>query len=563
MVEILRPLKLVLILLLVASCATGSKEVKNKIRAQVSGAKYEEALKTLESAKYFKENEQSKLLFLMEKGLILHGMGQFNKSIHIFEQAKELARKQYTVRVSKKLTTYIGNDSSDIYYGEKYELSMLHFYQALNHYSLSFLDKKDVSVMKDGKKTLEFVKNTSKDRREQLLRARAELLAWDSFLKELKIERSGTAVFKNDLSAKVLGGFIHESIGTRRDRDIAYQLYKDALKLLIKNYGAYKSFNSKHIDYVKDYDKLPKLGMSKVSKEYIHETKNQKDLKYFLETKVLSLAKQLRRNSWKREIRPFKIDLKKVKAKKNSNVTLVIQEGIVPNKFGEKQYFGLDKELSKSGAGAIIAIFAAEVLGLYPAPGSYNPVGVHLGYNVAKLAISEASISFELPKIEMNKLDYSLVLEIWKNGSKIKEKTLPVINPMGDIAEQAIEEQAAWLYPKVGARLATKHVVAILAAWGTYQGLKGKKGDNDFLARNAAILQYLASSKGIEYSEQADVRQWSTIPKALRMLDFYLAPGKYDFKIRSTGEIPKTHQLGQVIVKSKKKKLLIQKRVNF
>jgi hypothetical protein len=547
----------------VASCASGSKEVKHKIRSQVLNAQYDQALSTLEDSEYFKENPQSKLLFLMEKGLIQHGMSHYNRSIKTLEEAKELARKQYTVRISKKLTTYIGNDSSDIYYGEKYELSMLHFYQALNHYSLSFLDKRDKTVMKDGKEVLLFVDNNDKDKREQLFRARAELLAWDSFLKELKIERSGTAVFKNDLAAKVLGGFIHESIGTRRDRDIAYQLYKDALKLLIKNYGAYKSFNKKHLDYVKDYERLPRLGLKKVSKEYIKETSNQKDLKYFLETKVLTLAKKLRGRSWKREIRPFNIDLKKVKAKKKSNVTLVIQEGIVPNKFGEKQYYGLGKELNKSAAGAIIAIFAADVLGLYPAPDSYNPAGVHLGYNVAKLAISEASISFELPKIEENKLDYTVYLEIWKDGEKLKEKVLPVVNPMGDIAEQAIDEQAAWLYPKIGARLATKHAVAILASYGTYQGLKGDDGDNEFLAKNAAVLQYLAASKGIEYSERADVRQWSTIPKSLRMLDLYLAPGTYDFKLRASGEIPKVHQLGQVIVKSKKKSLFIQKRVNF
>ena len=546
-----------------ASCASGSKEVKQALRAQVQTARYEEALSTLDNSKYFKKNPQSKLLFLMERGSIYQGMGRFSESIKTFEEAKQLAQKQYTVRISKKLTTYIGNDSSDVYYGEKYELSMLYFYQALNYYSLSFALKTDKLIMKKGKAVLTWVDLSDKERRNSLFKARAEILAWDSFLKSLKTERSGSSVFKTDLAAKILGGFIHESIGTRNDRQIAYQLYKDSLKMLIRNYGAYKSFNKNFESYVKDYDKFPKLGMNKVRSKYIKETKNQKDLKEFLETKVLTLAKKVRRKSWKKEIRPFKINLKNIKAKKKSNVTLVLQEGIIPNKFGEKQYFGLGKELSKSPAGAIIAVFAADILGLYPPPGSYNPAGAALGYNVAKLAISEAAIQFELPKIEKSKLDYSVVLEIWKNGKILKEKKVPVINPLGDIAEQAIVEQAAWLYPKVGARLATKHAIAILAAYGTYEGLKGDDGKHSFLAKNAAMLQYLASSKGIEASEDADIRQWSTIPKALRMMDFYLAPGTYDFKLRATGEIPKVHQLGQVIVKSKKKNLLIQKRINF
>ncbi|WP_127714518.1 hypothetical protein [Halobacteriovorax sp. HLS] len=563
MVKLLKSFYFLGFLVLVASCATGTKEVKYKLRSQVISGDYSKALSTLETSKYFKENQQSRLLFLMEKGLIYHGMGRFAKSIEVFEEAKTLARKQYTVRISKKLTTYIGNDSSDIYYGEKYELSMLYFYQSLNHYLLSFAQDKEIEKVVDGKQVFQRVELSDKDRRDELFKARAELLAWDSFLKELGSERAGESVFKNDLAAKVLGGFIHEAIGTRDDLQIAYQLYKDALILLVKNYGAYKTFNSNFESYVKDFEKFPSLGVLKVKKNYITETDRQVELKEFLQTKVLTFAKKYRKRSWKQEIRPFDIDLSKIKTKKSSNITLVLQESIIPDKFGEKQYYGLGKELSKSPGGAILAIFAADVLGLFPPPKSYNPAGAHLGYNVAKLALSEAAVQFELPKIEKSNLDNSIVLEVWKKNKIVLEKVVPVVNPLGDIAEQAVVEQSAWLYPKIGARLATKHAVAIVAAFGTYQALKGDKGDNEFLAKNAAILQYIASSKGIEASEQADVRQWSTIPKALRMLDFYLPNGSYRLVLRSNAKVPKTHQIGQLIVSGQQKNHLIQTRVNF
>ena len=62
--------------------------------------------------------------------------------------------------------------------------------------------------------------------------ARAEVLAWDSFLKNLKSERRGQAVFKNDLLAKIFGAFIHEMIGSNNDLQISLQLYKEVLSFL-------------------------------------------------------------------------------------------------------------------------------------------------------------------------------------------------------------------------------------------------------------------------------------------------------------------------------------------
>jgi len=553
-----------ILLTLVASCATGVRKLKNNLRSQVRSGQYSQALKTLETSKGLKNIGESKLLYLMEKGALLHSMGQFGQSIIIFEEAKKLASDQYTVRISKKIKTYIGSDSSDIFYGEKYELSMLYFYQTLNHLILSHSEKVYEFKLIDGKEKMVWTSLSDKSRREELYRARAELLAWDSFLKDLKNERSGTAVFKDDLIAKVLGGQVHEAIGTSKDREIAFQLYKDALKLLLKNYNGYKSYNLKSKKFVTDFDKLPSLGMKKVKSDYISKTKHQTELQTFLQTKVLTLAKRLRSRSWKRDIRPFDINLKKIKVQAESNVSIILQEGIIPNKIGEKQYYGLSKFMKKGGAGAaIMSHFAASVLGLYPAPLSYNPAGAYLGYNVGKLALTEASIKFELPKIEANTIDDQLVLEVWSKEVKVKEVVVPVVSPLGDVAEQAIVEQSAWLYPKVGTRLATKHAVAILASYGTYKLIKGGKSGNSFFAKNAAVLQYIAASKGIELSESADTRQWATIPATLRIVDLFLKPGSYQLKVRSVGPKPKTLQLGQLIVLKGKKKYFLQKRLHF
>ncbi len=563
MVKIHKLLTFLITLSLLASCATGGRKISKQLRTDVESGDYSKALASLEASEFFKKNEESRLLYLMEKGLILHGLGHYGQSIKALEEAKDLARKQYTVRYSKKLKTYIGNEGSDIYYGEKYELSTLFYYQALNHFLLSYKDKIDEQKIEEGGKlSLIWKDQSASERRQELYRARAELLAWDSFLKDLKNERSGEAIFKNDLAAKILGGRIHETIGGAKDLEIAFQLYKDAHDLLIKNYNAYKTFNLKSNDFVKDFDKFPKLGIKKVKKDYVTTTKHQSDLRSYLGGKILGLSKKLRPRTWKREIAPFDIDTKVIKPMGVGNVAILIEEGLIPAKVPSKQFFGLGDSLAKESPALAIILgsFAADILGLMPPAGKYDPVGANVGMAVGYVAASQAAISFELPIIEKHTVEGPLVLEVWDKESKVKEVIVPLVNPMGDIADQAVVEQSGWLYPKLGARLATKHVIAILAAYATYKALKEK---NEFLAKSGAVLQYIASSKGIEASEQADTRQWTTIPASIRMTELNLKPGTYHFKVRVDGKENSTKSIGQVIVENKKKKYFIQKRLKL
>lgn len=563
MVVVKKLLFIFLSLTLLASCASRGRKISKELRAHVKTGDYSKALTSLESSKFYKENDESRLLFLMEKGLLLHGMGRYNLSIKVFEEAKALARKQYTVRYSKKIKTYVSNESSDIYYGEKYELSTLFYYQTLNHLLLSFRDTIDEEKLEEGgERIVVWKKQSSSDQRSELYRARAELLAWDSFLNELKNTRSGEAIFKNDLAAKILGARVHETIGGSKDLEIAYQLYKDAHDLIIKNYNAYVSFNFKNKKFIKDFDKLPKLGIKKVRSEYVTTSKHQEELLSFIEGKILGLSKQLRPRTWKRDISSLGIDSKKVTPIKNGNVSILIEEGVIPAKIPSKQFFGLGDGLAKKSPAMAILLgsFAADILGLRPPVGKYDPVGHDVGLVVGYTAATQAAISFELPIIEKHSVEGTIILEVWSDKTKVKEVRVPLINPLGDIADQAVVEQSAWLYPKLGARLVTKHVVAILAAYATYKALKKK---SELFAKSGAILQYIASSKGIEASEQADTRQWSTIPASIRMVEFNLLPGSYNLKLRVEGKENSTKSIGQVIVENKKKKYFIQKRVNF
>ncbi len=504
----------------------------------------------------------------MEKGLLLHTAGKYYQSSQILEEARELGRKLYTTSISNKVQKMIANDNYDIYYGERYEISLIHFYQALNHLLIAkqgFYEAHSIPEGKEGGRNIPQKSLSASEIRTRQMAARAEVLAWDSFLKNLKSSRKGASVFKNDLLAKVFGAYIHEMIGTPTDLQIALQLYKDCHILLIRNYGAYKSFNTLFEKYNENYESFPKIGERNVKAQFINETGYAKNLKNFLNERIVDLSLSIRPRSIKKIKKRFSISnefIKAAKANRNPNVTILFQNGVIPLKVAQKEYFGLGKAAKDNAAAqigaAVLTVFAAKQLGLLPPPRSYRPAGAYLGLRVAEVAVTNAAISFELPKVQNYGVS-SVNNVVIKNaeGKTVVTRPLSLVAPLGDIAEQAVAENAASLYTRVGARLAVKHVAAIAAAYATYK-LMSKNKNNAFFARQAAVFQYIATAKGIEASEGADTRYWSTLPSDIWMGKLKLPEGNYQvyIKTHNSGAQSETH-IGPLEVKKESKNTLV------
>ncbi len=524
-----RLVSLICLMLLLGACASGGLKERDKLRNFVSSGNPAGALELLASDKTFQE-EKNKLLLHLEKGSVFFESGDFDQSIAEFEIAKEVAAKLYTVSVSKKIAKTFTNDNSDNYYGEAYERSTIHFYLALAHFT-------------------KYQLNADK---ESLYRARAELLAWDSMLTTLQNDRLGESVFKNDLLAKVFGAMVHEAIGTRNDLGTAFILYNDALTILFRNYNSYPTYNERFSKFQSDFEKLPKLSSEKVREVYVSPTPESQRLSDFLTYKVHYLAKTIRPNEYQkyRKIHPPSDASEKMLAealKSQTGALFVVREGLIPKKVPEEIYFGLEKALSgQSGSGAqaaatvgaaALTVFAAKVLGLTPPAGAGNIGGAYFGIKSAELAATTAAISFELPKIESTPAPAQMLLRIYNaEGAQVSERALAVASPYGDIAQEAVREHSGAVLMRTGTRVALKHAAAIVAAYGTYRALKGNNGDNDFLARSAALLGYVAASKGIAASERADTRYWSLVPANIRLSEAALAPGKYSYEILAQKE---------------------------
>ena len=389
---------LILTCLIISCSSIKTSEEQETLRDYVIKREYKKGLDELEKLKSYK-NENSKLLYYLEKGINLHLQGKYNESLSEFETAKQIHNALYTESLTKKVQTLIANDNYDNYYGETYERSLIHYYLSLNHLLL---------FQENPKETLK-----------KPFAARAEILAWDSYLNEQIEEKKGQAVFKNDLVAKVYGALIHEMIATKEDKQIALNLYKDAKILVFRNYNSYPSFNHKYQEFNKNFSKLPELTEEEVKKQFVEETHFQHDLLEFLDSKIFLLTKELRPNELTKIQNKFKLKSEK----ENSNITIILERGIIPKKEAKLVYFPLGSYLYANPNSSIsnqvnnygfenVFSYAQNNLGFRRPPPDYS-YGPEVGSYSKNQYAGDLAISFEVPILRNVFHDDNLKLVIY------------------------------------------------------------------------------------------------------------------------------------------------------
>lgn len=116
-------------------CATYGLKME-QVQAKLARGKYDDALKKLEKLK----SNRSALLYLLEKGTILHYAGRYQESNEVFEQAVKLAEDLYTKSISAEAGSLLTSDNILPYAGEPHEIALIHYYKALNYVKLNMPD---------------------------------------------------------------------------------------------------------------------------------------------------------------------------------------------------------------------------------------------------------------------------------------------------------------------------------------------------------------------------------------------------------------------------------------
>ena len=185
-------------------CATyGSKT--EQARLMFSQGKYDDALKKLDKTR----TSRSRLLYLMERGVVLHYAGRYEESNQSFEEAEILAEDLYTKSISREAGALLTSDNILYYEGEKFERALIHYYRAINYIYLKLPDDALVECRK-----VSFL------------------------LQEYRDESEGkSTAYSDDAFMQYLAGMLFEWQGEINDAFISYRKAEEAYEKYKQEYG--------------------------------------------------------------------------------------------------------------------------------------------------------------------------------------------------------------------------------------------------------------------------------------------------------------------------------------
>lgn len=190
------------LLLSMGGCATYSGSF-GVIEKDLAGQQYDAALSNVEKESASKTD---RVLYLLNKGMVLRMKRDFVASNVAFEAAKAEMDRLYAASVSENALSVMVNDATVSYSGDNYERVLLHLYMALNYLELGDSDS-----------------------------ARVEALQIDEQLREFA-EKSSDGKVAEDAFTLYLTGLIYEDRGEYSDAMISYR----------SAYKVYKQYEAKY-----------------------------------------------------------------------------------------------------------------------------------------------------------------------------------------------------------------------------------------------------------------------------------------------------------------------------
>jgi hypothetical protein len=148
----------------------------------------------------------SQLLYLYEKGLLLHYANRYEESNTALEASEGVYDELYTKSLSRELGSLFTSDNAIRYRGEQFEAALIHYFKILNYLYLSQPEGALVECRK--------------------LNHRLETFS-----------ASGDSVYVNDPFLQYLTGMVFFDQGELNDADVSFRAARAAYKKLGQRYG--------------------------------------------------------------------------------------------------------------------------------------------------------------------------------------------------------------------------------------------------------------------------------------------------------------------------------------
>lgn len=181
-----------------AGCATYSAKLST-LRPDLVDGNYDKALQTVEE----QSGDKDRLLYHLERGMLLHFADRWTESNDAFADAERLADDLYTKSVSEGVISLLMNDTANSYRARPFELAMVPYYKALNYIYLGQRDEALVEARRSSEMLARYV---------------------DTTLKSIRKEDSAElAMTRNDAFMLYFAGMLYDWDGDLNDAFIAYR----------------------------------------------------------------------------------------------------------------------------------------------------------------------------------------------------------------------------------------------------------------------------------------------------------------------------------------------------
>lgn len=146
---------LLLTLLATSGCATYSAKMQN-LKPQLANGEFEKALATVEE----ESGSKDRMLYYVERGLILHYADRFAESNEAFTYAERTADDLYTKSISEGAFSLFSNDNAISYRARPFEMAMIPYFKGLNYIYLGQRDEALVEARRASLQMSKFVDAT-------------------------------------------------------------------------------------------------------------------------------------------------------------------------------------------------------------------------------------------------------------------------------------------------------------------------------------------------------------------------------------------------------------------
>lgn len=202
-------------LALVSGCGLDMEKNYSKMRSKMVSGEYAEADKYLDSVKESFYSKDNRLLYYMDKGMVLHLGKRYQESNTFLEKAKQTADEMWTESIGANAAAWLTTDNSLPYQGQDFEKVLLHFIAAMNFMELGSYDSARVEARQ----------------------VTAKLQLFNSKYDEAEAENKGKNTYSDDAFARWLSGKLSETDEGNEAKNDAWIDYKKALEVYEQDYA--------------------------------------------------------------------------------------------------------------------------------------------------------------------------------------------------------------------------------------------------------------------------------------------------------------------------------------